>query len=88
MSQRIVEMDLRPKPLSLTPEELDFDTYPITHAKEPIKIAAWVRYSNDIVYRAEGTAIGWTSRAVHIKYKLVDNTEQSAWVWASSVDRL
>jgi len=87
MSRRISEMAIRPQPVSLSEEELDAQADPIIEAKSPVRIRSWVRYP-ETVTRVEGTAVAWTSRAVKIAWKAPDGVERTAWVWASSVDRL
>jgi hypothetical protein len=87
MVKRLSEIAIRPTPVSLSEAELDVENDPVTTASNPIPIRAWVRYPETVV-RAEGRAVAWTSRAVKIEWESADGEQRSAWVWASSVDRL
>lgn len=87
MNRRITEMQIQPKPVSLSPEEIDVENDPATKASKPIPIRAWVRYPETVV-RIEGKAVEWTSRAVRIEWINANGETRSTWVWASSVDRI
>jgi hypothetical protein len=87
MNRRINEMLVNPKPVSLSPEELDVEADPITTARSKIRVRAWVRFPGTVV-RTEGEAIEWTSKAVHLRWLSADGEERDAWVWANAVEKI
>ena len=61
---------------------------PMTTAREPIAVRAWVSRPRRGVVQLEGRAVAWTPRAVRVE--LIDEhfrTEQ-VWVWANAVERI
>ena len=78
------EAATRPRPLSLSEEELGDQT--ITKAETPIVVEAWVRFPEQAI-RVRGTAVAWTARAVWVEFSMRDGSTKRAWVWASAVDR-
>ncbi|MDJ0350867.1 hypothetical protein [Cryobacterium sp. PH29-G1] len=81
-----VEPDYRnefvPRPFSLTPDELG--ELPVTVAKGPTQVLAWVRYPA-VAERVRGVALAWTQRAVYVEWE--DRGIHRVWVWASAVER-
>ena len=73
--------DFVPRPFSLTAGELG--DLPVTMAKAPTPVLAWVRYPA-IATRVQGVALAWTQRAVYIEWE--DRGTHRAWVWASAVE--
>ena len=72
-----------PPPFSLTMAELG--DLPVTTAKTPPPVLAWVRYPA-IANRVHGRALAWTPRAVYVEWE--DRGTHRAWVWASAVERV
>jgi hypothetical protein len=70
-----------PRPFSLTRDELG--ELPVTMAKAPTPVFAWVRYPA-IATRVQGVAVAWTQRAVYVEWE--DRGTHRAWVWASAVE--
>ncbi|WP_162925058.1 hypothetical protein [Mycetocola zhujimingii] len=87
MEKQITEVLIRPKPISLSEDELDREHNPVTQAQRPIPIRAWARYP-ETPARVEGRAIAWTERAVQIEWEDVRGETHRAWVWAGAVDKL
>jgi hypothetical protein len=87
MQKRMAEIAVRPKPISLSAEELDTGEDPVVKPMEPIPVRAWTRYPETVV-RIQGRAVEWNSRAVHVEWTGSDGEIRSTWVWASAVDRL
>ena len=81
-----VEPDCRnefvPRPFSLTPDELG--ELPVTVAKDPTQVLAWVRYPA-VAERVRGVALAWTQRAVYVEWEA--RGIHRVWVWASAVKR-
>ena len=73
--------DFVPTPFSLTAGELG--DLPVTMAKAPTPVRAWVRYPA-IATRVQGVALAWTQCAVYIEWE--DRGTHRAWVWASAVE--
>ena len=80
----VTEAVLRPRPISLSPEEIGATTVPPAGA--PVDVDAWVRFPETAV-RVHGRAIAWTDRAVQVEFELRDGAPRVAWVWASAVTR-
>jgi len=76
----------RPRPISLTDDELDLAHHPVTEAAEPIKVRAFVRF-HEAVIRPEAEAVAWTPRAVKVRFTMQNGASHEVWVWASAVDR-
>ncbi|NNC14081.1 hypothetical protein HII28_19660 [Planctomonas sp. JC2975] len=77
----------RPQPVSLTEAELDLEHNRVTHADEPIKVRAFVRF-HEAVIRPRAEAVAWTPRAVKIRFTMQNGARHEVWVWASAVDRI
>ena len=71
-----------PRPFSLTPDELA--DLPVTVAKDPTQVAAWVRYPA-VAERVRGVALAWTQRAVYVEWEA--RGIHRVWVWGSAVER-
>jgi hypothetical protein len=87
MEKQITEILIRPKPISLSEQELDRAHNPVTEAQEPIPIRAWARYP-ETPARVEGRAIAWTDRAVQIDLGDVRGETHRTWVWAGAVEEI
>ena len=72
-----------PRPFSLTPDELA--DLPVTVAKGPTQVLAWVRYPA-VAERVRGVALAWTQRAVYVEWEA--RGIHRVWVWASAVERV
>lgn len=73
------------RPQSLRGEQLAGD--PVTAAREPIPVLAWVTWPDGRPEQIRGFATEWTSRAVHVRWKAGHRIEHEAWVWANAVQR-
>lgn len=82
----IEEAAVRPEPIGLTERELDLASHPVTEAKHPIPVRAFVRF-HEVVIRPDCEAIAWTDRAVKVRWTMHNGTTPEVWVWASAVDR-
>ncbi|MCW2928393.1 MAG: hypothetical protein JWM86_2361 [Thermoleophilia bacterium] len=87
MELRVTEVLIKPKPVSLSPAEIDAEHDPVVEAQRPIPVRALARYP-ETPARVEGRAIAWTTRAVQIEWEDSGGVTQRTWVWASAVDRL
>lgn len=76
----------RPRPISLTADELDLENHPVVQAREPIPVQAWVRFYESTV-RPDAEAIAWTDKAVQIRWSGHQGATYTAWVWASAVEK-
>jgi hypothetical protein len=74
------------RPVSLRGEQLAGD--PVTTAREPITVLAWVVWPDGTQERIQGSATEWTSRAVHVRWKAGHRIEHEAWIWANAVQRV
>lgn len=85
MDQRIAErVAATAGPLqSLSREELELDTEPITRDPQPKPARAWVRFGGTPVL-VDAEVVSWTSSAIGIRFTIAD-TEYKAWVWSSAV---
>lgn len=87
MARRATEAAARPRPLGLTPSELDLKNNPIIEVQEPIPVQAWVTWQTQPVL-TQARAVKWTARAVCIEWTDGTGATYQSWVWASAVDRL
>ena len=86
MNARIAEHETAGvAPSSLTPEELELMTEPLTKTPVPRQVRAWVRFGQ-VAMKVDAEAVGWTGRAVAIRWTMPSGTEHRAWVWASAVE--
>lgn len=86
VDRAIEAVAVRPKPISLTDAELDFEHHPIRESAQPIPVRAWVRFSESVI-KPDAHAIAWTDRAVQVKWTGHADQEFTAWVRASAVER-
>jgi hypothetical protein len=77
---------VRPTPISLTPAEIDAEHHPIVQATKPIRVKAWVRFHEATIH-PNAVAVEWNDRAVRIEWQMKSGQRQTAWVWASAVER-
>jgi hypothetical protein len=86
MDARILQRISTDGPLqTLSPAELELDRLPLTIAPRPEKVRAWVRFG-DTPVEVDADAMRWTSRAIGIRFHVMDR-EMRCWVWASAVER-
>ena len=86
MNARIAEREVAGiEPLTLTPEELELDTEPLTKTPVPRPVRAWVRFG-PIAMKVDAEAVAWTGRAVAIKWTMPNGAEHHEWVRASAVE--
>ncbi|CAN5475761.1 hypothetical protein BH10ACT6_BH10ACT6_12700 [soil metagenome] len=84
MNERIVESVIAGQAVhSLTNDELELETQPLTKPPVPRPVRAWVRFG-PVAVKAE--AVAWTERAVAIRWTMASGAEHRAWVWASAVE--
>jgi hypothetical protein len=72
------------EPMSLTSEELELHSEPLTRTPTPRPARAWVRYGTTSV-QVDAEVVAWTDHAVAIRWKTPDGRHDKAWVWASAV---
>jgi hypothetical protein len=77
----------RPRPISLTDDELDLAHNQVTEASAPIRVRAFVRFYEAVI-RPEAEAVAWTPRAVKVRFTMQNGARHEVWVWASAVDRI
>lgn len=84
ISANIDETVMRGEPFTLTDDELELDSQPLTKPPVAVPAVAWVRYG-PVAMRLSVEVVAWTERAVAIRWKTPSGATQRAWVWASSV---
>ncbi|MCC9204559.1 hypothetical protein [Arthrobacter sp. zg-Y769] len=75
----------RAEPISLTPEELDFEHNPVTTSVPGVPVWAWIRFPG-AAERVKGEACSWSPRAVQVLWE-DGGLRRATWVWASAVTR-
>lgn len=86
MNARIVERETEGfEPHSLTKEELELETQPLTKTPVPRAVRAWVRFG-PVALKVDAELVAWTERACAIKWTMASGAEHRAWVWASAVE--
>lgn len=55
--------------------------------EHPIRVKVWITDGRGRSFEANGEALAWTPRAVHVRYIDLAGREGFAWVWASAVSR-
>ena len=86
MNARIAEREVEGlEPFSLTSEELELATEPLTKTPVPKPVRAWVRFGPNAL-KVDAEAIAWTSRAVAIQWTMASGAQHRAWIWASAVE--
>lgn len=87
MDDRILTNIASEHPLqSLTPQERQADTLPITRDPQPKPCSAWVRFGPHAM-RVEGVVVVWNDVACGVQFR-VGQKELRAWVWANAVTPL
>lgn len=76
---------LRPEPISLTEEELDFTHHSITEAQTPIPAQAWVRFHEATIH-TQCRVIAWTDRAVKVEWTMHSGARRVAWIWSNAAE--
>lgn len=71
---------------SLSPEELQLDSAPVTIDPQPKPARAWVRFGGTPAL-VDAEVCRWTADACAIRF-LIGGKELKAWVWASAVTPL
>lgn len=77
------QIPLRAMATSLGPRPIG---EPITRPERGLPVRTWLHTSEGDV-EADGVAIAWTPRAVHVRYFDQHGREGFVWVWASAVTR-
>lgn len=87
MDDRILARIAAQHPLqSLTPQERQADTLPVTRDPQPKPCHAWVRFGPHSM-RVEGTVVVWNDVACGVSFQ-IGNKEHRCWVWANAVTAL
>ncbi|WP_378143918.1 hypothetical protein ACFJGV_10765 [Cnuibacter sp. UC19_7] len=73
----------RPKPITLTDEELR-SAEDTTEPATPPRVKAWVRYPEATV-EVEGRVLAFNERVALVEYDVLGGETQGAWVWRSAV---
>ena len=68
---------------SLTPEELELDSMPVTIYPKPPAVRAWVRFGPSHV-RIDAQLLRSTSQAAGIEFRVKGKTYR-CWVWGNAV---
>lgn len=84
ISANIDETVMRGEPFSLTDDELELDTQPLTRSPVAVPAVAWVRYG-PVALKLPVEVVAWTERAVAVRWKTPSGAAQRAWLWASAV---
>lgn len=53
----------------------------------PVPVRVWIQTGRGDAFEANGEALAWTPRAVHVRYIDPAGREGFAWMWASAVSR-
>ncbi|WP_019180127.1 hypothetical protein [Microbacterium yannicii] len=69
---------------TLTDQELQLSSTPVTKDPQPKTVNAWVRFGG-IPVQVTAEACMWTPRAVAIRF-MVGETQYRCWVWAGAID--
>jgi len=86
MNARIAEREVAGfEPFTLTNDELELATEPLTKTPVPRPVRAWVRFG-PVALKVDAEAVAWTGRAVAIKWTMPSGAEHRAWVWASAIE--
>ena len=86
MNSRIAEREVEGlKPFTLTPDELELATEPLTRTPVPKPVRAWIRFGSHAI-KVDAEAVAWTNRAVAIRWTMPSGAQHRAWVWASAVE--
>lgn len=72
------------QPRSLAPEQLA--GLPVTAARTPVRVWAWVLWEDGVEEHVQAHAIGWTKRAVWVRFGAPPHAHE-VWVWAGAVER-
>ena len=86
MNARIAEREVAGlEPNSLTNEELELDSEPLTRTPVPRAVRAWVRFGPHAM-KVDAELVAWTTRPCAIRWTMPSGAEHKAWVWASAVE--
>ncbi|MGD8194833.1 hypothetical protein ACEXQB_010115 [Herbiconiux sp. P18] len=85
MAKRVRERDLAPRPVSLTPDQIDLERDEPTEPPEPVPVRAWVPVSSGTIPQ-DAVVTAWNRRACRIEWKNGDGSRSTAWVWRGSVE--
>ena len=79
---------MRPRPVELTPAELDLAHHPVTKASQPIAVTAWVRFHEATIHPV-ADASAWNDRALQVRWPIGNAAGDflTAWVWAGAGER-
>lgn len=86
MATRAQQVASAPRPLGLSPVEVDLARHPARSQSAPVLIRAWVQFT-PAPAQLEGVAVEWNDVAVHVELVDGDGRRHRLWVWASAVER-
>lgn len=78
----INEFLTRPRPVSLTPDELSDDQVSEVVDGEPVDV--WLRFPEASV-QERGVVVAYTDRACQVEVTRRDGSSYKVWVWAGAV---
>ena len=87
MATRAQQVASAPRPVGLSPIEVDLSTQPVRAHSTPIPIRAWVHFTAAPA-QLEGVAVEWTDTAVHVELVDTAGRRHRLWAWASAVERI
>lgn len=60
---------------------------PMTTARQPIPVRAWISRPRHGVIQTDAQAVAWTPRAVRVEVEDEHGRTEQLWVWANAVER-
>lgn len=86
MTSRAQQVASAPRPVGLSPVEVDLARQPARSQSTPVPIRAWVQFTPTPA-KLEGVAVEWNDVAVHVELVDAAGRRHRLWVWASAVER-
>jgi hypothetical protein len=87
MATRAQQVASAPRPLGISPAEVDLARQPARSHSSPVPIRAWVQFT-PAPAQLEGIAVEWNDVAVHVELVDAAGRKHRLWVWASAVERV
>jgi len=87
MASRAQQVASAPRPVGLSPVEVDLARQPARSHSAPVPIRAWVQF-NPAPAQLEGVAVEWNDFAVHVELVDAAGRRHRLWVWANAVERV
>jgi hypothetical protein len=87
MATRAQQVASAPRPVGLSPTEVDLAAQPVRSHSTPVPIRAWVHFTAAPA-QLEGFAVEWTETAVHVELVDTAGRQHRLWLWASAVERI